>query len=217
MYPSMFSGASHPSPASSNRSTAAPQAPAHFLEAYPETLDRATCEEIIARFEADPRKTPSRTARSDAPAGRSGAMLSTATTEWRETANLICAAIWAKLRSYIAKYPMLQELARPENCALSLPLIERIEPGQGYGYHFDAGNAGTHDRFLSTLIYLRDVAEGGFTEFPFQSIRVPPRAGLMLVFPPFWTHLHRGVSPQGTRKYNITNFLTIRAPAPQAG
>jgi hypothetical protein len=93
MYPGMFPGASRPSLASPNRSMGAPHAPAHFLEAYPETLDRATCEAIIARFEADPRKTPSRTARSDAPIARSGTMLSTATAEWREMANLVCAAI----------------------------------------------------------------------------------------------------------------------------
>lgn len=58
--------------------------------------------------------------------------------------------------------------------------------------------------------YLRDIAEGGETEFPFQLQHVKPKAGLLLLFPPFWTHLHRGVSPVSAVKYNITNFVVLR-------
>ena len=45
-------------------------------------------------------------------------------------------------------------------------------------------------------------------------MHVKPKAGLLLLFPPFWTHLHRGVSPVSAVKYNITNFVILR-PQPQ--
>ena len=91
-----------------------------------------------------------------------------------------------------------------------------IEPGQGYGYHIDASVGGTHDRIVSGLFYLRDIVDGGETEFPFQLMHVKPKAGLLLLFPPFWTHLHRGVSPVSAVKYNITNFVILRPQAPRA-
>jgi hypothetical protein len=65
-------------------------------------------------------------------------------------------------------------------------------------------------RASSICFYLRDIAEGGETEFPFQLRHVKPKAGLLLLFPPFWTHLHRGVSPVSAVKYNITNFVILR-------
>ncbi|HZF32623.1 MAG TPA: hypothetical protein VE914_02355 [Candidatus Angelobacter sp.] len=85
----------------------------------------------------------------------------------------------------------------------------------GYGYHIDASVGGTHDRIVSGLFYLRDIVEGGETEFPFQLRHVKPKAGLLLLlFPPLWTHLHRGVSPVSAVKYNITNFVILR-PQPK--
>jgi hypothetical protein len=95
--------------------------------------------------------------------------------------------------------------------------MERIEPGQGFGLHIDASIAGTHDRMVAVLLYLRDIDEGGFTEFPFQSLRVKPRAGMMVLFPPYWTHPHQGVSPVNAVKYNISGYVvmdsTWRPPA----
>ena len=31
----------------------------------------------------------------------------------------------------------------------------------------------------------------------------------MLIFPPFWTHLHRGAPPVSEVKYNLTNYLVL--------
>jgi hypothetical protein len=47
-------------------------------------------------------------------------------------------------------------------------------------------------------------------------MHVKPRAGLLLLFPPFWTHLHRGASPVSAVKYNITNFVVLRPQEPRA-
>ncbi len=187
----------------------------HFVEVYTNALSKDICEDIIARFEADPRTKPSRTHSRSNPDIRTGTMLMPGGPEWRDVVELVDKVIRTHLKDYVQKYQGAQLVVSPERSIISEPLIEKIEPGQRYGYHIDSGMADTHDRVLSTLIYLRDIDEGGFTEFPYQSVRAQPQAGSMLVFPPFWTHVHRGVSPISGTKYNITNFVLIRPrPAP---
>lgn len=182
-----------------------------FITGYP-VLSPEECEDIVARFEADPRKRPSRTATRAKPLVRSGTMLDLPLyPEWADVCARITALTRQSFDRYMKTFPALQDLARAENCTITLPLMERIEPGQSYGYHIDAGPGGTHDRFVSGLLYLRDIEDGGQTEFPFQKVRVAPKAGMLLLFPPFWTHLHRGVSPERQVKYNITNYVVIPA------
>lgn len=183
----------------------------HFIEMYLDALSRETCEDIIERFEKDPRRGTSRTMVRVNPKVRTGTMLLPGELpDWRDVVELVEGVIRTHLATYVAKYQSLQYLVRPERSILTAPIIERIDPGQGYDFHIDAGPANTYDRFLSTLIYLKDVDEGGFTEFPYQSIRFMPRAGAILYFPPFWTHMHRGATPISGTKYNITNFMLIR-------
>jgi len=56
--------------------------------------------------------------------------------------------------------------------------------------------------------YLNDVAgPGGETEFKHQGISVKPEAGRLLVFPPFWTHEHRGVTLEAGVKYIATTWV----------
>jgi hypothetical protein len=187
------------------------------VQGYPGALSRQTCDDIVARFEADSRKYPSRTATRVNPLIRSGTMLDIPRyEEWADVCQVVTHVTRRCLDDYVQRYPSLQFLARPENTLITPPILERIEPGQGYGYHVDAGAGGTHDRIVSGLFYLRDIAEGGETEFPFQLMHVKPKAGLLLLFPPFWTHLHRGVSPVSAVKYNITNFVVLRPREPRA-
>jgi len=194
---------------------ARPTSAALVIQGYPGALSREVCDDIVARFEADPRRYPSRTATRQNPLIRSGTMLDIPRyDDWADVCSLVTQVTRRCLDDYVQRYPSLQFLARPENSLITPPILERIEPGQGYGYHVDAGAGGTHDRIVSGLFYLRDIAEGGETEFPFQLQHVKPKAGLLLLFPPFWTHLHRGVSPVSAVKYNITNFVILR-PQPK--
>jgi len=186
----------------------------HFLELFLDALPAGLCEEIIARFEQDPRRFPSRTANSSSPQARQGTMLIIGDLpEWADTAGILERTLRRHIDLYVEKYQSLRLMAQPANSFVTSPVIERIDPGQGYGWHIDAGPARTYDRLLSALFYLRDVPEGGATEFPFQEIAVRPKAGALLLFPPFWTHLHRGASPVSSRKYNITSYLVLRDAA----
>ena len=62
------------------------------------------------------------------------------------------------------------------------------------------------ERVLACLLYLTDVMEEGYTEFAHQDLKVRPEAGKIVVFPPFWTHLHRGAAPVKKAKYTMSFF-----------
>ena len=47
-------------------------------------------------------------------------------------------------------------------------------------------------RTLLWMVYLNDVEEGGETSIPRYNIKCKPKAGRLLMFPPYWTHPHQG-------------------------
>ena len=88
--------------------------------------------------------------------------------------------------------------------------IQRTEAGQFYHWHIDGGSHDFADRQLVAVWYLNDVTgPGGETEFLFQQLKVTPKKGNMILFPPFWTHEHRGVTLQSGVKYIATTWLVF--------
>jgi hypothetical protein len=88
--------------------------------------------------------------------------------------------------------------------------IQRTSPGEYYHWHIDGGSHEFSQRQLVAVWYLNDVqGPGGETEFSFQDVRITPEAGKLLLFPPFWTHEHRGVALQAGVKYIATTWVVF--------
>ena len=88
--------------------------------------------------------------------------------------------------------------------------IQRTKPGQYYHWHIDGGSHQFSQRQLVAVWYLNDVeGPGGETEFLFQNIKIRPKQGKLLLFPPFWTHEHRGVTLQAGIKYIATTWVVF--------
>lgn len=86
--------------------------------------------------------------------------------------------------------------------------IQRTLPGQGYHvWHAECHGRKDTDRILAFILYLNDVTQGGETEFLHQHMRVAPVAGRLLIFPAFFTHLHRGNPPLTGTKYIVTGWV----------
>lgn len=63
-------------------------------------------------------------------------------------------------------------------------------------------------RQLVAIWYLNDVpGPGGETEFPLQDVSIRPAQGKLILFPPFWTHVHRGVTLKTGVKYTATTWI----------
>lgn len=75
--------------------------------------------------------------------------------------------------------------------------------------HVDVGNYNSARRFLVMFWYLNDVLVGGETEFYFNDvhIKVKPKAGRLICFPPTWTHPHAGLKPISNEKMILGTYL----------
>jgi len=62
------------------------------------------------------------------------------------------------------------------------------------------------------LWYLNDVEAGGDTRFPQLDLRVDPRAGRLLMFPPYWMYQHEGMPRLSGEKYILSAYLMFSTP-----
>ena len=87
--------------------------------------------------------------------------------------------------------------------------IQRSLPGEFYHWHKDL-NRHSRKRTLVFIWYLNDmpVLYGGATEFKHQKIAIQPEVGKLVVFPPFWTHVHRACEVFDGVKYICTGWIS---------
>ena len=71
--------------------------------------------------------------------------------------------------------------------------------------HFDALGE-VCNRYLVFLWYLNNVDVGGETTFPDLGVTIAPRAGRLLIFPPYWMYQHAGLPPRSGDKYIISTY-----------
>lgn len=96
----------------------------------------------------------------------------------------------------------------PDSPLLAPLILKRYRAGgqEQFQTHFDSINE-VCDRYLVFLWYLNDVAEGGMTWFPGLGTGVAPRAGRLLMFPPYWMYAHQGQPSPGQDKYILSTYL----------
>lgn len=110
-----------------------------------------------------------------------------------------------------ALLPVLMQVFRPG--AINL---QRYDAGRG-GYPYwhcelmprDA-SAETLHRHLLWTVYLNDGFAEGETEFLYQSRKVAPKTGSLLIAPAAFTHTHRGNRPQGGDKVIATSWILFQ-------
>ena len=89
--------------------------------------------------------------------------------------------------------------------------VQKTSPGEYYHWHIDSGSHQFSDRQLVAIWYLNDVdGPGGETEFLNQNVKIKPETGKLILFPPFWTHEHRGVTLQKGVKYIATTWIVFK-------
>ncbi len=99
----------------------------------------------------------------------------------------------------------------PQQMGFEQVRMKRYEIGgkEEFREHVDVGDYPSARRFLVMFFYLNNVGEGGETAFVDinHNIRVQPKAGRLLVFPPMWTHPHAGLAPITCPKYIAGTYL----------
>ena len=86
-------------------------------------------------------------------------------------------------------------------------LHQKTLQGQGYHvWHFENSSYQNSRRSVVWTVYLNDVEEGGETEFLYQSVRIKPKRGTVVIWPAHFTHIHRGNPPLSGDKYIATGW-----------
>ena len=112
------------------------------------------------------------------------------------------------LKLYLKKYPEADSLLNKYDHYREGVNIQKYSPGEGfYGWHCERTAINNCRRTLVFMTYLNNVENGG-TEFKYQDIKVPAKTGLTLIWPPDFTHTHRGVIAKET-KYIITGWFNF--------
>ena len=189
-----------------------------LIQEYPGAVPPALCEQIIACFERDPARKASAVVldgKHTAHEFRSGtqAWVNRKSPEWETAFMAVVPALRSTMESYMAQHPGLTNLMEYEGLECTLPLVERVNPGQGFDWHYD-NVRGAMERVVAGLLYLRTIADGGHTEFA-DNTRIKSEAGKIVLFPPYWTHFHRGVTPAAETKYVMSFFWTYPEKPPQ--
>ena len=90
--------------------------------------------------------------------------------------------------------------------------IQKTIPSEGYHLWHVEHNPGREmeKRVLVYSIYLNTVEEGGETEFLYQSQRVKPVKGRIIIWPAGFPYVHRGNPPLSGEKYIVTSWINYK-------
>ena len=112
-------------------------------------------------------------------------------------------------------FKYLNQVLMPEYCA-RVPHVDNPTahegkmqltlPGEGYHLWHCEWNHNLPKRVLAYALFLNDVEEGGELEFLHQSIRIKPRKGDFVIWPAYFTHIHRGNPPISNDKWIVTGW-----------
>ncbi len=182
--------------------------PLSFIYEMTGALPADVCHEAIRRFEdrADQQVSGrAGQAGEEAPeVKRSTDLRISGREDWRDIDRILSQQLVATFNEFALEFPYFAANAF-KDIGYNL---QRTLPGEFYHWHVDAGPGSFRDRQLVAIWYLNDVAgPGGETEFPLQEVVIRPTQGTLLLFPPFWTHVHRGVMLEQGVKYIATTWV----------
>ncbi|KAA3631165.1 MAG: 2OG-Fe(II) oxygenase [Proteobacteria bacterium] len=166
------------------------------------------CDDVVSRFEASPTEQyegrVGQQQERHAPIKKTMDLRISGKAQWKDVDGALFASLREALSSMAHTHPFFGS-----NSFKDIGYnLQRYREGEYYHWHVDSGPGSFSQRQLVAIWYLNDVdGPGGETEFAFQNLTVRPKRGDLLLFPPFWTHVHRAVTLQGGVKYIATTWV----------
>jgi predicted 2-oxoglutarate/Fe(II)-dependent dioxygenase YbiX len=183
--------------------------PGSFIFSRANALPPSFCDEVIARFEANPEQhyqgRIGQLREEDTRVKKTTDLVVSNKPEWKDVDDMLFRSLAAALREFRETYPYFKGPFKDMGYQ-----VQRYRPGEYYHWHIDGGSHELSQRQLVALWYLNDVPEpGGETEFLYQRISVRPERGTLVLFPPFWTHEHRAAPVRQGTKYIATTWVVF--------
>ena len=180
-----------------------------FVFEKKQALDAAFCASVIQRFESNTQdqyagRIGQRVAQ-DISIKRSTDLVVSGKPHWQDVDRALFKSLGTAIKEFRQQFTYFKGPFKDMGYGL-----QRTAPGEFYHWHIDGGSHEFSQRQLVAIWYLNDVtAGGGETEFLYQNLKITPEAGKLILFPPFWTHEHRGVTLQQGNKYIATTWVVF--------
>ena len=181
-----------------------------FIFEFNDSLTDENCNDMIERFENSSdqhyRGRVGQTFKEEESIKKSTDMVISGKDEWKDVDELLFTSLAKALSKIKKQFEFFSGPFKDIGYA-----IQRTDPDEYYHWHIDGGSHQFSDRQLVAIWYLNDVeGPGGETEFLNQNVKVKPETCKLILFPPFWTHEHRGVKLQNGVKYIATTWIVFK-------
>jgi predicted 2-oxoglutarate/Fe(II)-dependent dioxygenase YbiX len=183
--------------------------PLSFIFEVDGALPADVCREMVRRFEARPEQQyqgrVGQQASQDQSIKKTVDLAISAQADWKDIDSILHRSLGMAIREFREKFPFFKGPFKDIGYNM-----QRYQAGEYYHWHIDGGSHQFADRQLVAIWYLNDVeGPGGETEFLFQDVKVKPKEGKLVLFPPFWTHEHRAVTVEDGVKYIATTWVVF--------
>ena len=185
-----------------------------FISIYDNSLQENQCTQIINEFENDKDKQVKGFVgnKEGKPIVKPNVKLSTDVNHYlndgTETTRIICNSLKFNIERYKKEHPTTNFVLRTWSCSKEYN-IQRYKPGEGFFKdHCEVDDLPSAHRVLVWMFYLNSLDDGG-TLFPLYNIGIKAVQGRLVIWPAYWTHLHRGQVSQTKTKYIATGWYSF--------
>ncbi len=181
-----------------------------YISIFDNALTKNECNEIISIFEENKTKQKQGTSGGHKiqPSTKKSTDISCFLYDGSRISEIISTSLKIYVRKYSEQYPEIDFSIKPWSC-YNYYNLQKYNPNEGYfKTHCEAADNESSSRVLVWMFYLNDVKDGG-TLFPSYNIGVNAVQGRLVIWPPYWTHTHRGQISTTDTKYIATGWHTF--------
>jgi len=184
--------------------------PGSFIFEFNNSLSEDICKDIIKRFEESKDEhyegRVGQTFEKNTDIKKSTDMVVSGKDNWKDVDKILFTSLSKALSAVKKQYGFFSGPFKDIGYA-----VQRTNAGEYFHWHIDSGSHQFSDRQLVAIWYLNNVSgPGGETEFLNQEVKINPERGKLILFPPFWTHEHRGVTLKEGTKYIATTWIVFK-------
>jgi hypothetical protein len=187
----------------------------NFIETFDNALTENECNYIINYMNTDDRLTPGtiQSGVNKKVKDSFDVFMNLNNDDDLEVNEIIFKAFCNCLEPYVKKHTQLNRLAPWK--IFPLYNLQKYNPQQGYhSLHCENSNpsiASSH-RVMAWMFYLNTVTDGGGTYFDNYDLTMDAIQGRGVIWPAYWTHMHRGIVSKTETKYIATGWVSYTVP-----
>lgn len=116
--------------------------------------------------------------------------------------------LWDCVNQYITDFPELDGMTFAMSEGFNIQRY--LPPDQGFkAFHQERQSVQTSKRLMVFMMYLNTINDLGGTEYKYYNHVEKAEEGKLLIWPPDFTHTHRGVVSPTEKKYILTGWYSL--------